>query len=136
MNKELILKLIERAKNISENAYCPYTNTPVGCSLFVDAACEDGGNMIFGGCNVENGVLSASACSGEVAIFKAISEGYTKFKAICFWSQSRMPYPSGKVRQLLAEFSPTIQMVVATDENYSILSLRDVFPFPPESSFE
>jgi len=127
MNKELILKLVERAKNASENAYCPYTNVPVGCSLLVDD------NMIFGGCNVENGVLSSSACAGEVAIFKAISEGYTKFRAICFWSENRKPYPSGKVRQLLSEFNPTLNIVVATDETYSMLSLGEIFPFAPEA---
>jgi len=126
MNKELILKLVERAKNASENSYCPYTNVPVGCSLLVDD------NLIFAGCNVENGVLSSSACAGEVAIFKAISEGYTKFLAICFWSEKKLPYPSGKVRQLLSEFNPTINMIVANDETYAMLSLGDIFPFAPE----
>ena len=130
MNKELILKLVERAKNASENAYCPYTNVPVGCSLLVDD------NMIFGGCNVENGVLSSSACAGEVAVYKAISEGYTKFRAICFWSQEKKPYPSGKVRQLLSEFNSSVNIVVATDETYSMISLSEIFPFAPEVNFD
>ena len=130
MNKELIMKLIERARASSENAYCPYTNVPVGCSLLVDD------NMIFGGCNVENGVLSSSVEAGEVAILKAISEGYTKFRAMCFWSQARMPYPSGRVRQVLSEFSPKIPLVVANDETYSMLSLDAIFPFPPEVALD
>ena len=125
MNKELIVKLIERAKNASENAYCPYTNVPVGCSLLVDD------NMIFGGCNVENGELSSSVCAGEVAIYKAISEGCTKFLAICFWSKDRKPYPSGRIRQLLSEFNSKISIVVATDKTYSLLNLDEIFPFPP-----
>ena len=126
MNKELIMKLIERARTAAENAYCPYTNVPVGCSLLV----ED--NMIFGGCNVENGVLSCSADAGEVAVFKAISEGCAKFRAICFWSESRLPYPSGRVRQLLVEFSPGINIIVASAETYSLLTLDAIFPLPPE----
>jgi cytidine deaminase len=130
MNKELIMKLIERAKTASENAYCPYTNVPIGCSLLVND------NMIFCGCNIENGVLSSSTDAGTVSVLKAISEGYTKFLAICFWTQDKMPYPSGAVRQLLAEFSPSINMVIANDNTYSMLTLADIFPFPPEVNFE
>lgn len=130
MNKELIIKLIERARQSAENAYCPYTNVPVGCSLLVND------NMIFGGCNIENGTLSSSAEAGEVAILKAISEGSTKFLAICFWSRERIPYPGGGVRQLLSEFNQNINILVATDETYSVLSLKDIFPFPPETNLE
>jgi len=130
MNKELILKLIERAKTASENAYCPYTNVPIGCSLLVDD------NMIFCGCNVENSILSSSADAGEVAILSAMSQGHTKFRAICFWSQERMPYPSGKERQMLSEFSKNLNIVVANDETYSMMSLSDIFPFPPEVKFD
>ena len=130
MNKELILKLIERARVSAENAYCPYTNVPVGCSLLV------GDNIIFGGCNVENGVLACSADAGEVAVFKAISEGYSSFSAICFWSDEKIPYPSGNVRQLLAEFNKNVAIIVANSDTYSILNLADILPFPPEGSPE
>jgi cytidine deaminase len=133
LNKELILKLIERARASAENAYCPYSNVPMGCSLLVDD------NIVIGGCNVENGVLSTSVSAGEVAIFKAISEGYTKFRAICFWSETKMPYPCGRVRQLLAEFNKNLNMIIATgtaDVSYSIAALADLFPFPPESIIE
>jgi len=122
MNKELILKLIERAKESAEHAYCPITNMPVGCSLLVDD------NMIFGGCNIES---SCNADAGEVAIFKAISQGYTKFRAICFWAENNMPYPSGKVRQLLTDFKSNLNIVVANSDTYSLLLLSDIFPFPP-----
>jgi cytidine deaminase len=126
VNKELILKLIERARAVAENAYCPYTNEPVGCAILVDD------NMIFCGCNVENGVLSCGAEAAEVAIFKAVSEGYMKFLAIALWSGRRLPYPSGRVRQILSEFSRTINIVVANDETYALTALSDLFPFPPE----
>jgi cytidine deaminase len=92
--------------------------------------------MIFGGCNVENAVMSSSVEASEVAIYKAMSEGYTKFLAICFWSQDRMPYPSGKVRQLLAECNRNITMIIATDDTYSMVNLSDIFPFPPEGDFD
>ena len=130
MNKELILKLIEKARASADNAYCPYTNGAVGCALLVDD------NIIFGGCNVENSVLSCSAEAAEVAVQKAISEGYTSFKAICLFSAENLPYPSGRVRQIIAEFSKTINIVVANDVTYSVHSLTDLLPFAPEGTVE
>ena len=126
MNKELVIKLIDRARGFSENAYCPYTNVPVGCAVMTDD------NIIFGGCNIENGVLGASLCAGEVAIAKAISEGHTRFLAICFWSDGKIPYPSGNVRQILSEFSTDVIMIFANEETYSFQKLCDIFPLPPE----
>jgi len=130
MNKELIVKLIERAKTSAENAYCPYTNIAVGCALLASD------NIIFGGCNIENSTLSCSAEAGEVACYKAISEGYNGFRAICFWSQDKLPYPSGKVRQLLSEFNNAINIVVANDETYTMFDLGGMLPFPPEVNIE
>jgi len=130
MNKELILKLIDGARANAENAYCPYTNVPEGCSLLV----ED--NMIFGGCNIENGDLGTYETAGQVAISKAISEGYTKFCAICFWCNKKMPYPNAHTRQLLSEFCKTIQIIVATDETYSMMNLADIYPFASEGHLD
>ena len=131
MNSELISKLIERARAGAENAYCPYTNQPQGCSLLV------GDNMIFGGCNIENGSFGCTAEAGEVALYKAISEGCTAFRAVCFWAAERMPYPSGKVLQLFAEFNPSLNLsiVVAKGEdksNFRLHTLRELLPFPAE----
>jgi cytidine deaminase len=127
MNKELIMKLIERAKSSSDHAYVPFTNNPIGCALLADE------NLIFGGCNIENSALNCSADAGEVAVLKAISEGYTTFRAICFYSAAVMPFPSGKVRQLLAEFNQTIQIVTATEDTYSMNTLNELLPFAPET---
>ena len=122
-----ILKLTERAKKSADHAYVPFTNNPTGCALLVDE------NLIFGGCNIENSVLNCSADAGEVAVYKAISEGYTNFRAICFYSKQLMPFPSGKVRQLLAEFNQTIQIITATDDTYNMNTLNELLPFAPET---
>ena len=130
MNKELIIKLIERAKTFSENAYCPYTNVPVGCALMTSGEDDP---VVFGGCNIENGILSNSVEAGEVAVYTAISQGHTKFLAICFWSQDKLLFPSGKVRQLLSEFNLDVNIVVANSRTYSMQKLRDIYPFAPEN---
>ena len=126
MNKELIMKLIERARGACDNAYCPYTGVAVGCALLVDD------NIIFAGCNIETRAPSNSLDAGAVAVIKAISEGHTKFRAICFYSADIMPFPSGSVRDVLGEFSPMLDIIVANDQTYSLHTLYQLFPFQPE----
>ena len=126
MNKELINKLIGRAREAGGNAYCPYTSVPVGCALLT----ED--NVIFCGCNIESRVLSASRSAGEVAALKAISEGYTRFAAVCFYSDSVMPYPDGSACQVISDFAPLIRVIVANKDTFNLHYLYELFPFSPE----
>ena len=126
MNKELISKLINRAREASDNAYCPYTNVPIGCAVLT----ED--NAIFCGCNIESKVLSGSMSAGEVAAVKAISEGHTRFAAVCFYSETMMPYPSGSACQLISDFAPLIRVVVANEETFNVYHMNELFPFAPE----
>jgi cytidine deaminase len=63
---------------------------------------------------------------------KAVSEGYTKFRAACFYASATMPFPSGKVRDVLSEFNSTIDIIVANDDTYSLHTLYQLFPFQPE----
>jgi len=130
MNKELIMKLIDRAREASGNAYCPFTNVPVGCALLT----ED--NVIFCGCNIESKTFSSSASAGEVAVMKAISEGHTRFLAVCFYSESSMPFPNGSTCQIVADFAPMIRVVVASKETYNVHHLYELFPFNPTDQSE
>lgn len=125
MNKELISKLVSRAREASDNAYCPYTSVPIGCALLT-------GDNIYCGCNIEVKALSGSVSAGEVAVMKAISDGSTTFKAVCFYSADFMAAPDGKTRQLLAEFNPVLDIVIADDNSYNLTSLDKIFLFVPE----
>ena len=121
MNKELIHKLIAHARAASDNAYCPNSNVPEGCALLVE------GNLIFGGCNVEFATETLEA--GKVAMAKAISDSKNNFHAICFFSEKDMLYPTGGLLQLLSEFNPAIQIVVANNETYAFHNLHELLPF-------
>jgi len=125
MNKELIAKLISRAREASDNAYCPYTSVAIGCALLA-------GDNIYSGCNIEMKALSGSVSAGEVAVMKAISDGATTFKAVCFYSADFMASPDGKTRQLFAEFNPMLDIVIADDNSYNLTSLDKIFLFVPE----
>ena len=96
MNKE---QLLAQSKIARENAYVPYSKFPVGAALLA----EDG--TVFHGCNVENASYGLTNCAERTAIFKAVSQGVTKFKAIAIVADTEGPCaPCGACRQVIAEF--------------------------------
>lgn len=106
-NKELV-KLAMSAK---EKAYAPYSNFRVGAALL----CKDG--EIYTGCNIENVSFGGTNCAERTALFKAISEGNKNFVKIAIISDSaNYTYPCGICRQVLAEFNPNLNVIVANNK--------------------
>ncbi|RMH59110.1 MAG: cytidine deaminase [Candidatus Hydrogenedentota bacterium] len=124
--------LVERAKEARERAYAPYSRFPVGAALL----CEDG--TIYTGCNVENASYGLTCCAERTAIFKAVSEGHTKFRAISVVLDSTDPSaPCGACRQVIFEFGPDIDVVMANvgSESVDVVKITDLIPraFGPSS---
>ena len=69
-------ELVKAAHIAKISAYCPFSKFRVGAALLT----TDG--TIFTGCNIENSSYGLTICAERVAIFKAISSGASKFKAI------------------------------------------------------
>lgn len=107
--------LMQAAAKARENAWCPYSHFAVGAALLT----EDG--TVFTGCNVENASYSLAVCAERTAFFKAVSEGYRKFRAIaiCGAPQGEAPSqpcpPCGACRQVLAELCGDDFEIVLTD---------------------
>lgn len=118
-------KLIEEATRALNEAYAPYSSYRVGAAIL----CEDG--AIFRGCNVENASYGLSCCAERVALFKAVSEGKRRFEAIAIVTEgpNPVPVPCGACRQVLAEFSPGLRVIVAAGTNFLRLNLADLLPF-------
>ncbi|HKM42968.1 MAG TPA: cytidine deaminase [Limnochordia bacterium] len=92
-------ELMDAALRAREQAYVPYSNYKVGAALLA----ADG--KVFTGCNIENAAYSPSNCAERTAIFKAISEGATEFRALAVIADSADPVtPCGVCRQVMAEF--------------------------------
>jgi cytidine deaminase len=127
LNEEVISRLIETAKKYADNSYCPYSNIAVGAALL----CAD--NVIFGGCNVENGDFATPSFSaGDAALVKAVSEGYSDLRCLCLYSEKSLPYPNAITREHFLEFCPNIKMIVANGNGYEkINSLSSIYLFPP-----
>ena len=101
-------QLFELAMRAREHSYSPYSHFAVGAALL----CADG--SVYMGANIENASYGATCCAERVAIFKALSEGKTKFLAIAIAGGSSDAqkngegltpcYPCGICRQVLSEF--------------------------------
>lgn len=118
-------KLVELAMGAMKNAYVPYSKFRVGAALLT----EDG--EVYTGCNIENATYGATNCAERTAIFKAVSEGYTKFKKIAIISDSNnLTYPCGICRQVILEFGKDIKVICANNKGeFKEYELKDLLPF-------
>ena len=118
--------LLEKAKKSAENSYSPYSNFRVGASVLTSEG------KIFTGTNVENRSYGATICAERVAITKAVSEGYKKFKAICIVSPDSIELlpPCGICRQFITEFGRDIEIIMSNKNlEYKIVNIKDLLPY-------
>nr|WP_307990262.1 cytidine deaminase [uncultured Niameybacter sp.] len=118
-------ELVEKAKEAMSYAYVPYSKFQVGAALL----CEDG--KIYTGCNVENASFGATNCAERTAIFKAVSEGERRFKAIAIVSSSKdFTYPCGICRQVIGEFMKQGEIILENAEGeLKIYPFNDLLPY-------
>lgn len=124
MDDELKARLIGAAKAARENAYAPYSRFRVGAALLTD----DG--FIYTGCNIENSSYPATVCAERVAMFKAISEGKTAFRAMAVSCDSLLPCsPCGVCRQVMVEFAPDMCVLMVGSESVLVRKAGELLPF-------
>ena len=118
-------ELLRIAKEASLNAYVPYSGFPVGAAL----ECADG--TVFTGCNVENAAYGDTICAERTALVKAVSEGQRSFTRIAIYGEGQgYCMPCGSCRQVLAEFSPEIEVLCAkAGGSYVSYSLTRLLPY-------
>ena len=119
-----IQKLMDCAIKARENAYSPYSHFAVGAALL----CEDG--TLYEGCNIENASYGLTNCAERTAIFKAVSEGHTKFKALAVVADTEGPCtPCGACRQVMAEFKIPLFIMGNLMGNIKIVTIEELLPF-------
>ena len=122
--------LVAAARKARLNAHADYSNFKVGAAL------ETADGTIVTGCNIENSSFGLTICAERVAMFKALSEGHTKFRriAVAFDTKSPSP-PCGACRQILWEFAGNIEIILATlRKERSHHQLKDLLPLPFDKS--
>lgn len=124
MKEKDIQKLINRAIVARDKTYSPYSHFAVGAALL----CEDG--TIYEGCNIENASYGLTNCAERTAIFKAVSEGQTKFKALAVVADTEGPCaPCGACRQVISEFEIPRIIMANLRGDYTVVELEGLLPF-------
>lgn len=131
MKTEEDRNLIEKAFQAREQAYVPYSHFRVGAALETETG------EIFLGCNIENASYGATNCAERTAFFKAVSEGYRKFRKIAIVGgltgkeETEYCAPCGICRQVMAEFTDihAFQVILAkSPDDYHIYKLEELLP--------
>jgi cytidine deaminase len=125
LSDQLQNELIERALKVRRNAYAPYSKYAVGAALLADSG------EIYTGSNVENSAYPTSMCAERSAIFRAVSEGERKFKAIVVATKNGGS-PCGSCRQVMSEFGLDM-LVLMVDEDGKVCQESTVGALLPES---
>jgi cytidine deaminase len=118
-------ELAEAAQEAKLNAYAPFSKFGVGAALLT----ADG--QIFTGCNIENSSYGLTICAERVAVFKAISQGASKFKAIAIVSDDPdFTPPCGACRQVLSDLTGNIDFIMMNaKKRFKIIKVSSLLPF-------
>ena len=125
MNQTVPDQLLDAAREAGKNAYAPYSGYHVGAAVLTD------NGEIYTGCNVENASYGLTNCAERTAIFKAVSSGARKIKAIAIAGPvgGSPAYPCGACRQVIAEFAEAADMPIyvstgaESSETYTLAEL-------------
>ncbi len=131
-------QLIQKALEVREYSYCPYSKFAVGAALLGKSG------KIYLGCNVESVAYSPTNCAERTAFYTAIAEGERAFDRIAIVGAAvgQIPDtptpPCGVCLQVMAEFcDPKTFTVVLINENDQPVEhlLCDLLPLSFGSTF-
>ncbi len=117
--------LAEKAVEAKSKALPTYSNFHVGAALIT----QD--DKIYTGCNIESSSYSLTICAERTAIFKAISEGERKFKAIAVAGDTEgFISPCGACRQIINDLCGEIDVVLVNSKNETkVMKTSELLPF-------
>lgn len=107
-----------------KRAHAPYSRFKVGAALLTSEG------EVYTGCNIEISTYALTICAERTAIFKAISEGRKKFKAIAVVSDDPgYTPPCGACRQVLMDLAGNIDFVMVNGQGATkVLKLNTLLP--------
>jgi cytidine deaminase len=116
-------RLIALAKDARRGSYSPYSEFAVGAAL---VGTDD---RIWSGANVENASYGLSMCAERTAIFHAVANGATTFRAVAVAGPDGVTtLPCGACRQVLWEFAPSLTVVYEDSGATKEIALAELLP--------
>ena len=97
--------IIKLAIKMCAKAYAPYSKYKVGSAVEVNTG------EIIGGCNIESSSYGLTCCAERVALYRAVAEGYNKFKSIAVATKNA-GMPCGACRQVIWELCSEIPVYI------------------------
>ena len=118
--------LVAAARAARRHARAQYSGFKVGAAL------ETAAGDIITGCNIENATYGLTICAERVAMFKALSEGYTKFRRVAVVADTDAPTPPcGPCRQILWEFGGDLEVILGNLRRQTArYRLSELLPLP------
>ena len=123
-------KLIKAARIAKLRSYSPYSGFRVGAALLTTSG------KTYTGCNIENSSFSLTICAERTAIFKAVSESQSEFKAIAIASDAKdFVTPCGACRQVISDLAGNIDILLTDgDGSIKLLTTNELLPLPFNNS--
>lgn len=119
-------QLIEAASAVRAHAYAPYSRFQVGAAVLTSTG------EIFAGCNVENASYGLTICAERAAIGSSIAAGHKSIVAVAVVTRGGHS-PCGACRQVLAEFGPTMEVVMVDADQPSCVRTTTLDKLLPDS---
>jgi cytidine deaminase len=123
---DLQKRLIQAALDARTHAHAPYSRFHVGAAV-ISAAGE-----IYAGCNVENASYGLTICAERAAVCSAVSAGHKRIAAVAVVTSGGYS-PCGACRQVLAEFGPTMEVVIVDADDTTRVRATTLDKLLPDS---
>jgi cytidine deaminase len=104
--------LTAAALDVAACAHAPYSRFRVGAAVLVSTG------EIFTGCNVENASYGLTICAERAAVCAAVAAGHKELAAVAV-ATSGGHAPCGACRQVLAEFGPSMEVILVDADDAS-----------------
>jgi cytidine deaminase len=119
-------RLVQLARQARRKAHAPYSNFHVGAALLTSSG------KVVTGCYIEVSSYSLTICAERTALFKAISDGHHRFKAIAVATdEDSFTPPCGACRQVLMDLAGDIDFVMSDRSGgVRIMKLGTLLPLP------
>ena len=121
-------KLIEKAIEARTKSYSPYSKFKVGAAILLK-----NGECILG-CNIENVSYGLTNCAERTALFKMVSDGYSKndVLAMAIVGDTTAPIaPCGACRQVMLELlnEDTVIILATMNKDYKETTVKELMPY-------